>query len=179
MTVDRKNFQKRERLFFERFDKWKKGADSVPEIDLLRAPLNTGELSRKKRRYRSLLENNAKSLRRKLDRSIEWDMLVLPTVAKMTDASLYYLFTGKRQALRWAIDALEVLENGVVVPAGDSGTELIECDSLVVAVGMMPVRDLHEALARGGRSFHFIGDCKEPRNIHHAILEGFMVGYCE
>lgn len=69
------------------------------------------------------------------------------------------------------------LEGGVKLKEKGKKAAFVPCDTLISAAGLRPVRGLHESLIHDGRPFYQIGDCKEPRNIHHTILEGFHVGH--
>lgn len=72
---------------------------------------------------------------------------------------------------------VEILDDGIVVEDETPNRRFVVCDNLILAAGLKPLNDLYGALRNRGRPFHLIGDCKEPRNIHHAILEGFHVGH--
>lgn len=74
-------------------------------------------------------------------------------------------------------EILEVMEGGVRLKEKDRKEAFVPCDTLISAAGLKPVRGLHESLIHDQRPFYQIGDCKEPRNIHHAVLEGFHVGH--
>lgn len=71
----------------------------------------------------------------------------------------------------------EVLDDGVVLSGKAASRDFLACENLIVGVGLKPVRDLCEPLRGDLRSFYEVGDCRAPRNLHHAILEGFTVGY--
>ncbi len=49
-------------------------------------------------------------------------------------------------------------------------------DTVVLACGRRPRRDLADALRARGRSFHLIGDCLSPRRLVHATLDGARQG---
>jgi mycofactocin system FadH/OYE family oxidoreductase 2 len=49
-------------------------------------------------------------------------------------------------------------------------------DTVVLAVGLRAVDDLYRALKGRVAALHLIGDAMAPRGIHHAILEGTLVG---
>ena len=89
----------------------------------------------------------------------------------------------------WLAGALAV--NVVAVAGGlwwfDSGSdpgkttsgEAVICedaDTLVLAMGHEPRRDLAEALAGWPGELHQIGDCLAPRTAEEAVLEGLKVG---
>ena len=73
-------------------------------------------------------------------------------------------------------ETLEVLEEGIIISNEKRQRQFLACDTLISAGGLKPVNDLYGALINGNRPFHIIGDCREPRNIHHAIFDGFTVG---
>jgi 2-enoate reductase len=73
--------------------------------------------------------------------------------------------------------AVEAKDGGIVVEDDRLDRQFMACDTLVSAVGLTSVNELRETLSDGERPFHLIGDCKKPRNVHHAILEGFNVGH--
>jgi heparinase II/III-like protein len=110
MAPDRKRCSPRARRFFRDLDAWHRNLKSAPDPDILRSALQPAELEGKAGRHRALISQSVSSLQKKLDRSLDWDLLWLQTVQKMTTASIYYLFTGERRALRWAVDALECME---------------------------------------------------------------------
>jgi hypothetical protein len=70
-----------------------------------------------------------------------------------------------------------VLDDGVVLSEKASEGKFVACENVIVGVGLKPLRDLYDTLNREGRTFYAVGDCKEARNLHYAILEGFTVGY--
>ena len=71
----------------------------------------------------------------------------------------------------------EVLDDGIVLSEKTSEGKFVACEHVIVAVGLKPARDLYDTLNREGRAFYAVGDCKEARNLHYAILEGFTVGH--
>ena len=67
----------------------------------------------------------------------------------------------------------------------ESGQELIEADTVVLALGFLPNRDLigsldikENTVSINGKNaeIYLIGDCKEPRKILEAVHEGAEVG---
>ncbi|MDD5093121.1 MAG: FAD-dependent oxidoreductase [Dehalococcoidia bacterium] len=67
---------------------------------------------------------------------------------------------------------LEVTKNGAIVDAGGSRREL-KADSIVVALGFKPQSALRDALEGTVPELYAVGDCVRPRNILHAMWEGF------
>jgi len=59
----------------------------------------------------------------------------------------------------------------------DKGLEpqIIACDTVALAVGMCPNRELYESLKSDLAETYLIGDCKEPRKIMNAIWDGFHI----
>jgi 2,4-dienoyl-CoA reductase (NADPH2) len=65
-----------------------------------------------------------------------------------------------------------ITDQGVEIERGGS-REILEADTVVLAVGAVSSRDLYEALKATGRDVRLVGDAKEPRRIVEAIQEGF------
>ena len=55
--------------------------------------------------------------------------------------------------------------------------EIAPVDTVVLAAGAQPRRELAEALAASGVPLHVIGDAAQPANIAEAIRAGFEAGY--
>lgn len=70
----------------------------------------------------------------------------------------------------------EVTESGVLID-GRSQRKEIDCDTVVLATGLSPDQEIYEFLVGETVELYLIGDCKEPRKIHHAIWEGYTIGY--
>ena len=49
-------------------------------------------------------------------------------------------------------------------------------DTVCVATGMKPNDELQDSLAGGPFEYYVVGDAVQPRKIHHAIWDGYMVG---
>lgn len=67
----------------------------------------------------------------------------------------------------------EINEGNVIVIDKNWVEHLIETETLVVALGSIPDRNLINALKDEDIKFHAIGDCVEPRKSINAIDEGF------
>jgi 2-enoate reductase len=81
---------------------------------------------------------------------------------------------------------VQIVTNTIIQEANDGGVTVmdrnfvrkkVDCDMIVMAVGLKPERELYEALVSEVAEIYEIGDCKEPRRIHNAILEGYLVGH--
>lgn len=73
--------------------------------------------------------------------------------------------------------AIEEVDNGhVSVHLASGERENVETDTLVIAAGMRPDRDLAAGLAETGLAVQLVGDCTEPRHILEAIREGYAAG---
>ena len=72
--------------------------------------------------------------------------------------------------------AVEITGDAVIVDTGQ-GTERIEADTVIVAVGTRPRTDLKESLEDAGVEVVCVGDVNEPRNALEAIKEGFEAGF--
>lgn len=68
--------------------------------------------------------------------------------------------------------AKEITSDGVLVEF-DGNTELIKCNTVVLAVGTRPVNNLNNQLREIDERVIIIGDAKKPRKAYDAIHEGF------
>lgn len=74
------------------------------------------------------------------------------------------------------VELLEVVEGGALV-GEDSSNRTIECDAVVLALGLEPDRELAERLeGLEGVEVRVIGDCVQPRKVLNAVWEGFHAG---
>jgi 2-enoate reductase len=71
--------------------------------------------------------------------------------------------------------AKEITSKSVICSAEDGSTLELFADSVILAVGLKPERQLYDALVGKSRDVYQIGDCKEPRKIGDAIWEGCML----
>jgi phytoene dehydrogenase-like protein len=69
---------------------------------------------------------------------------------------------------------LEIVEDGVLARSPE-GVVQIRTSFLVAATGFEPDRRLLDGLQDASFPVHAIGDCVKPRNIQHAIWEGFRL----
>jgi len=67
---------------------------------------------------------------------------------------------------------LEITAEEVIVETGGA-TDVIPADTVIMAVGAVPVNELAQALEGGDLNIITIGDAKSPRKITDAIREGF------
>ncbi len=96
-----------DRDFLESFHRW--SAAPGPWVNIYRDAIPCDELALKRKRFRKVIEAAGRQAQEPLDASLDWDVLIKPTTRKMTDAALFYLFTGDRRAIGWADDALQVM----------------------------------------------------------------------
>jgi len=71
--------------------------------------------------------------------------------------------------------AVEITEKGVMV-SGDGESEVVAADTVVLAVGLTPNRELARSLEGKGKSLRLVGDCDQPHKIAEAIESGLRVG---
>jgi 2-enoate reductase len=82
-------------------------------------------------------------------------------------------FNGVKARTNTALAA--VTEEGINVVGKNLEVQPIECDSVVLAVGLKAVEELSEGLLDNNRRFSKIGDCLAPRIILNAIWDGYKV----
>jgi thioredoxin reductase len=67
--------------------------------------------------------------------------------------------------------------DGLKLVQRDSGEErTLEAETVVLALGAKPERNLVDYLKKEEIEFHPIGDCRQPKNIRQAIYEGALIG---
>jgi NADH dehydrogenase FAD-containing subunit len=69
----------------------------------------------------------------------------------------------------------KVLEKAVVVKRGGK-EERLEGETIVMALGSKPNREMFENLESNSQEVIWIGDCVKPRKAIEAIHEGFRAG---
>lgn len=107
MSVDRKQFRKQARDFFEAFDRWQ--PDGTPP-NVIRDLQSPEELALKAERYPDILQQGWEAAREKIDPKEDWDVNVFVAMRKMQSAALIYLFTGDKRAIAPAVAALRAFE---------------------------------------------------------------------
>ena len=70
---------------------------------------------------------------------------------------------------------MAITEKGVKIQGRTPG--LIPCDHVVLEDVPVPKRSLLEGLRGKVKNLVVIGDCVEPRDLYHAIHEGFRAAY--
>ena len=69
----------------------------------------------------------------------------------------------------------EITDDGVIVVSPDGVEHKLEGDTVILAAGLKPNRELWEALKEKAENVYAIGDCVEPRAIFDAIHEGHFI----
>lgn len=80
-----------------------------------------------------------------------------------------------RVGMETTIEVKEIVEDGVVAGRGGT-TQLFAADSIVLAAGMKPDKELYQQLKGEIPEVYMIGDCVESRTIGEAIEEGARIG---
>lgn len=72
--------------------------------------------------------------------------------------------------------AEEITAKGVRIRRINWCQEFFEADSVVIAIGMIPVDNISRELADGGTEVYTVGDCVTPASVKEAIESGFVAG---
>lgn len=72
--------------------------------------------------------------------------------------------------------AVAIIELGLIFSSEEGRRELLACDTIIIATALKPDQKLYHALRRSIPEVYLVGDCKEPRRIADALLEGFSIG---
>ena len=67
----------------------------------------------------------------------------------------------------------EVTSNVIIIVSKALGRKELDADTIVLAVGMKAREGLYKTLADKIVHLYMLGDCREPRNITGAILDGY------
>ncbi|MFC1964203.1 FAD-dependent oxidoreductase, partial [Chloroflexota bacterium] len=91
---------------------------------------------------------------------------------------LLKMLSENNVAIRTGVQLEKFTDNGVVVRDQQGTRSEIKGDTVVIAAGLVPDKEMAEAIRQiPGLEIISIGDCVEPRRIHNAIHEGFFVSY--
>lgn len=71
----------------------------------------------------------------------------------------------------------EIVEQGVFFRTRQGEKQLAKADTVIVAAGVVPNRDLFEALGAQRPELHLLGDCNEIRYVEGSIADGARMGY--
>jgi len=70
----------------------------------------------------------------------------------------------------------KVDDNKLTVTTKDGTRRILEADTIVLAAGAVPNRELYQEIKDKVAELKLVGDCVSPRNIREAITEGFEAG---
>jgi 2-enoate reductase len=84
------------------------------------------------------------------------------------------MLTKANVTIMTGVKGWEATDRGIIVENLE-GKEVIEADTIAIAVGLKPETSLIDSLKGALPSIHAIGDCIEPRKIQSAIWEAFRV----
>jgi 2-enoate reductase len=72
----------------------------------------------------------------------------------------------------------EITDECVKIIDRDFKRSEVRCNTVALALGLEPQRELYESLKNEMAEVYMIGDCKESANILRAIWDGYMIGRC-
>lgn len=107
------------------------------------------------------------------------------TIVETLDSLMRDTFFANRMHLLKLLSEVEILTNtktleikdeAVIVSNKYGQIKIIRTDSVVIATGFRPNRELLESLNGKMPEIYAIGDCVEPRKIINAIWEAFRIG---
>ncbi|MHA1913621.1 MAG: oxidoreductase [Promethearchaeota archaeon] len=104
---------------------------------------------------------------------------MLPKIARDVGPATKWSVTMR--IARWGIKqytsskVIRILDEGVEIER-EGNSEIVKADTVVVAAGMEPINQLHNALKEKVPNVHAIGDCSQARRMLNAIHEGYAIG---
>jgi 2-enoate reductase len=98
-------------------------------------------------------------------------------VARANRNMLLDMLASHRVPILTGTRVVEVLDGAVLVLEANGATRRIDCDTVVLAVGMKANNGLYRLVSeRFPGPYYDIGDCQGPANIMKAVWDGFEVG---
>jgi thioredoxin reductase len=70
---------------------------------------------------------------------------------------------------------LEIRGHELIYIDSDGQTHALDADTIVLATGSKPNRDLYEKIANPVDQTYLVGDCVEPGRILEAVSDGFRI----
>jgi 2,4-dienoyl-CoA reductase (NADPH2) len=107
---------------------------------------------------------------------------ILEALPKLgTDIGLTTRWTILQQLRRCGVEMLSGAQARRITPQGvvaavEGQERLFEAETVILAAGVAPVKELYDALKGQVKQLHLIGDAKQPRKALDAIREGFEAG---
>lgn len=98
------------------------------------------------------------------------------------DVNIFCTLTHRRLVPRLGINVIrnaevkEILDNGVRVVGKDGTEQVLEADTVVLGLGMVPNKELEEAIKGKVQTVYRVGDCRGPRKVYTAVHEGYRAG---
>ncbi|MCX5906557.1 MAG: NAD(P)/FAD-dependent oxidoreductase [Deltaproteobacteria bacterium] len=99
-----------------------------------------------------------------------------PDLEPRTSLALRQLLQERRveTLIQWKVEKIE--KNMVTLISRNWEKRVLETDSVILAMGLAPNRELLAPLQENFREVYAVGDCVEPRKIYQAIHEASFVG---
>lgn len=102
---------------------------------------------------------------------------MLPELASTLGSSmrtrLLVRLRDKKVKMMTRVNVREISAAGIAIVDYNGQSQLIEGETVVIATGFQPRRNLVKMLGQEGFETYLVGDCVEPRDILEAITEGF------
>ena len=70
----------------------------------------------------------------------------------------------------------KIIDEGVMIVNKKFITKIVECDTVILALGLKSEDKLYNLLSGEFSEIYKIGDCREPRRILDAIWDGYFIG---
>jgi NAD(P)H-nitrite reductase len=100
---------------------------------------------------------------------------LMPNIYRPNRAMLIDLLADNKVDILVNTKIQEIMNNCVICAGKKSDVIKIECDTVVLAVGLKPDKKLYDSLVGESVNIYEIGDCREPRKIADAIWEACML----
>jgi 2,4-dienoyl-CoA reductase-like NADH-dependent reductase (Old Yellow Enzyme family)/thioredoxin reductase len=95
----------------------------------------------------------------------------------ITRLTLMHRFSEKKNVtIKTEHTVKRITAAGVLTVNKDNQEELIPADCVVLAFGAVPYNPLEESVKKKFKTYHVIGDARQPKKILDAVADGFMLG---
>jgi len=98
-----------------------------------------------------------------------------PPVPWMTRVMLLDLLAFYKVKMMLNTTPIEILDDGVVLMNNSSSKDILQANTLVLAMGLQPVQELYQNLRSEVADLYIIGDARKAWNIMNAIWDAYEV----
>jgi NADH:flavin oxidoreductases, Old Yellow Enzyme family len=101
---------------------------------------------------------------------------ILNNIHRANRTMLLDLLEDKNVEIHTNSEVIQIEDNQIVLKNNDGSNTYIDCNTVVLAVGLEPENEVYKALLKEGfQDLYNIGDSSQPRKIANAVWEAYML----